>query len=63
MRLVVTVFGRRVLELSTELETGGDRPALESTSGGQFELGFSALRDGEITCQRGRVVGDARSAR
>lgn len=54
MRLVVTVLGRRVLEVSTEPESDGDRPLLEAAPGGQFELGFSALRDGEVTCQRGR---------
>lgn len=54
MRFVVTVFGRRVLEVSTESEPDGDRPSLESAPGGQFELGFSALRDGEVTCQRER---------
>ena len=50
---MVTVLGRRVLEVSTEAEPAS-APALEATSGGQFEMGFSALRDGEVTCRQGR---------
>jgi hypothetical protein len=53
VRFVVEVFGRRVLEVSTEPEPSS-APALEATSGGQFEMGFSALRDGEVTCMDAR---------
>jgi hypothetical protein len=54
VRLTVTVLGRRLLEVSTEPEPASS-PALEATSGGQFEMGFSALRDGEVTCRRART--------
>jgi hypothetical protein len=54
VRLVVEVLGRRVLEVSTEAESASP-PALEATSGGQFEMGFSALRDGEVICRRTRT--------
>ncbi|WP_297699623.1 hypothetical protein [Mycobacterium sp.] len=58
MRFVVEVFGRRVLEVSTETEPVPASPSgLEATSGGQFEMGFSALRDGEVTCATQRRGG------
>lgn len=53
MRFVVTVLGRRVLEVSTEADPASP-PGLEATSGGQFEMGFSAPRAGEVTCRDAR---------
>lgn len=53
MRLAITVLGRRLLEVTMPEATVA--PSVESNVGGQFELGFSALRDGEVTCgQPGR---------
>lgn len=53
--LIVRVFGYTVLEVITESSPTDDAPSLEATSGGQFEMGFSALRDGEVTCRARRA--------
>lgn len=52
MQLSISIFGRQVLHISTEPEQPSQRPTIEATSGGQFEIGFSNTRDAEVMSQR-----------
>jgi hypothetical protein len=53
MQLRISIFGRQVLHITTEPDQdSSQRPTLEATSGGQFEIGFSNTRDAEVMSQR-----------
>lgn len=52
MRLIVSLFGCRVLEISTEPDAPPSAgSALEASGGGQFELGFHPPPEGLIRCR------------
>ena len=52
MQLKISIFGRQVLHITTESDDSQQRPMLEATSGGQFEIGFNNTRDAEVMSQR-----------
>ena len=50
MRLAIRVLGRTVFEVSTDPEN--PEQAVESNSGGQFEIGFTPPPPGEVVCRQ-----------
>lgn len=53
MQLSVFVFGRQVLHVTTDPEPKPpQKPTLEATSGGQFEMGFNTPDRAVINCRR-----------
>lgn len=53
MQLSIFVFGRQVLHITTDPESKSpEKPTLEATSGGQFEIGFSTSDKAVVNCRR-----------